>query len=334
MIGFSYAQLVTAMQDWPVNAGTNYVGNIPRFVELGELRLVRDLNLEFFDETDSSFVLLAGKNIVNKPAAIVTLRTMRLAAITGTTSLAASPNSLCLTQASTVNETPLVFNGALSPAPSTLFPAAQVTATEVANSVGGIVVTVVGLDQNGHAVTESVTTLSGGLAIATENRFSLVIQVSTESGATPRTLEVGNAAVAQSTLGKSFALYKRNWDYLNNFASDPAVTAPPRYYAEVDEFTWQVAQAADINYAVLVRYIKRPESIVTAGNTWLGDRCGDLLFQCSLLEAENYLKADDRFADIQNDYASKLQTARIELRNSIRQGDYSPAKGTATTVQG
>ena len=80
--------------------------------------------------------------------------------------------------------------------------------------------------------------------------------------------------------------------------------------------------------------MKRPQTIVTAGTTWLGNYCGDILLLASLMEAEFYLKADDRFADISGDYDRKLQVARVELRNIIRQGDYSPVKPAAQPAQG
>jgi hypothetical protein len=334
MIGYTYAQLLQSLQDWPVNQGSNYIGNIPRYVELGELRLVRDLNLEIFDQTDSSFVLLAGHSIITKPDKLVSLRTLRLASITGTTSVNANVSSICASQNSSYNLSPLSITGIV---PHSLIPAQQVTATETLNSSGGINVVIVGLDVNGNAYTETIVTIAGGVTVASVERFSSVISVSTSNGsiASPsKMLEIGNAAVAQSTLGPGFPLYKRNWDYVQNFAADPAVTAPPRYYAETDSNTWAVAQAADQSYAAVVRYIKRPQTIVTAGTSWLGDRCGDLLFLASLMEAEFYLKADDRFTDLQGDYQSKLQVARVELRNSIRQGDYEPMKAAAATVQG
>jgi 23S rRNA C2498 (ribose-2'-O)-methylase RlmM len=111
------------------------------------------------------------------------------------------------------------------------------------------------------------------------------------------------------------------------------VTARPRYYAELNATQWQLAPASDQTYQVVVHFVQRPQSIVTAGSTWLGNWCGDLLFHASLMEAEDYVKADDRFDDIKNRYDEKLQIARVEMRNQIRQGDYSPAKATASTVQ-
>jgi hypothetical protein len=318
------------MQDWPVNTGTNYVGNIPRFVELGELRLVRDLNLEFWDTTDTSFELLSGTNIIQKPAELIVLRTMRLALITATTNHAAVPAALCAAQATNVNQTALVFNGSLGLAPVTINPPAQVLVTEVADSLGGIQVIVTGLDLNGVLTGETITTLPG-VPVSGTIQYSQIQTLTAGNGSTPQTIEVGTAAVAVTTLGQSFPVYKRSPDFVANYGSSPSATARPKYYCEIAEEQWQVAQAADQNYQAVVRFLKRPASVVITGTSWLADRCGDLLLDCALMEAENYLKADDRFADIQGDYQTKLAIARAELRNAIRQGDYSPVKAAAST---
>lgn len=333
MIGFTYAQLLQAMQDWPVNVGTNYVGNIPRFVEMGELRLVRDLNLELWDQVDSSFLLNSGTNIITKPASLVTLRTMRLALITATSNIAAAPAALCATQATNVNPTALVFNGSLGAAPVTLTPPKQVLVTEVGASAGGIQVVVTGLDLNGILTGETITTLAGTPVQGTI-QYSQIKTLTAAKGSTPQTIQVGTAAVAVTTLGQGFPVYKRNYDYVSNFASSPSATGRPRYYAELNETQWLLAQAADQSYQAVVRYLKRPASIVATSTSWLGDRCGDLLLLTALMEAENYLKADDRFGDLEAAYQSKLATARVELRNSIRQGDYAPVKPAAAPAQG
>ena len=333
MIGFTYTQLVQAMQDWPVNVGANYVGNIPRFVELGELRLVRDLNLDIFDSTDSSFVLNTGTTVITKPVSCIALRTMRLAPITYTNAIAANPTALGISQPTTNVNTTLVFNGTLGGAPCTVPTPAQVTVTDTSGIAGGVIVTVTGLDAAGNPQYEQIFTVNNGVAEGII-RWSVVQTLTSQNGSGAQTISIGTAATSQSTFGKAFPIFKRSYDFVSNYGSDPSVTLPPRYYAESTETSWIVAQAADQNYGVLLRFIQRPQTIVTAGTTWLGNWCGELLLLCSLMEAENYLKADDRFADLSGDYATKLQVARVEMRNIIRQGDYSPVKPAAAPVQG
>jgi hypothetical protein len=331
MIGFTYAELLQAMQDWPENAGANYIGNIPRYVEMGELRLVRDLNLEIFDQTDQSFTLLAGLNQVPKPAGLIQLRTMRMALIASTSGAAADPNALCALQGSFANSTALTFNGTLGLAPVTLGVPAQVEVTS--DTIGGVSVVVTGFDYQGNPAVETLITVASTLIIG-DTVFSQITGITCFNGSTAQTIAVGTAAAAASTAGTSTPVYKRSTDFCQAFAQDPTIVGPPRYYAELNQTLWLLTPSADQDYLAVLRFIKRPQSIVTAGTSWLGDNCGEILFAASLMEAERYLKADDRFGDIQSDYQSKLATARLELRNSIRVGDYSPARPAAVTTQG
>lgn len=331
MIGFTYVQLVQAMQDWPQNLGANYVGNISRFIEMGELRLVRDLNLEIFDQTDKTFTLLAGFNRVLKPSGLIQLRTMRMALITSVTTAAANPTALCASQATASASTPLLFNGTLGAAPATIAVPAVIEVTS--DTTGGVSIVVTGLDYQGNPAVETILTVASALVLG-HTVFSQVSAISCSGGSAPQTVSVGTAAASLNNLGASTAVYKRSHDFVESFAQSPTVNGPPRYFAELNQNYWRVAPAADQSYAAELRFVERPESIVLAGTSWLGNFCGEILFAAALMEAEHYLKADDRFADIQAEYQAKLQTARLELRDSIRMGDYSPAKPAATVTQG
>jgi hypothetical protein len=49
------------------------------------------------------------------------------------------------------------------------------------------------------------------------------------------------------------------------------------------------------------------------------------------MEAEHYLKADDRYEDMKKKYYEELlPVARAELRQSIRRGDYNPFQRSAS----
>jgi hypothetical protein len=335
MIPFTYTTLQQALQDWPVAQAASYITNIPNYVGLGELRLLRDLNLELFDATDSSFFLGVGGNLITKPSSLVSLRTMQLALQTSTSSAPANPTALGASQITYQAPTSLAFTGTLGPAPVTIPVPAQVTVTDTTTTgtSGGIIVTISGLDSDGNTNAETIYSVNGGTAQGTIP-WANVQTMGCSGGSALQTISIGTAAAAQPVLGQAFPVYKRSYDFVTNYGSQPTLTARPKYYAELNSTTWLIAQNADQNYQAVVRFIQRPPSIVTAGTTWLANNCSDLLLLACLMEAENFLKADDRFADLANDYNTKLNTARLELRNSIRTGDYSPAKAAATTVQG
>lgn len=119
-------------------------------------------------------------------------------------------------------------------------------------------------------------------------------------------------------------LRKRSWDFLTMYTA--ATQGQPLYYADQGQSEWIFGPAADANTsAILRRYIERPVSLVVAQNTWLGDNVGDCLFAAALMEAEHWLKADDRYADMKTKYYEELlPNARGEVMIAARSGVYSP----------
>lgn len=215
MQGFTYTELFQALQDWPEDTDSTangYLDNIPRIVQMGELRLVRDLNLDLFDVLDTSSVVTLGSRIVTKPADLLVARTL----------------------------------------------------------------------------------------------WVVIAGVRTR-------------------------LIHRSRDYVINYSLDTADTDTPKYYAENSDLEWMVAKVPSANGIVESLGVYRPESLVDAETTWLGDHCGDVLFAACLAEAEHLLKADDRYKDYIDKYTTELlPVARTELRNLIRAGDYAPYRPAAT----
>lgn len=328
-LGYTYADLQEMLGAWPENASAEYVASIPTLVQLAELRLYKDLNLDIFDPVDSSFVLDTGTKLVTKPEGLVQLRDLRYATIVSTSTAAADETALCLAQATAVEPTPLIFNGTLGTAPVTISPAAQVTVNEVADSLGGISVVIAGNDYTGMPYQETIVTIAN-TQVTTANRFGSVASITVFNGAPGQTLKVGTAAVAQSNFGAGDNVEHRSKAFCDSFNSDPSVVGPPRYYNELSQTQWEVVPAADQDYGILLHFVKRPQSIVVANTSWLGDNVGDLLFFGALMQAERFIKADDRWDDISADYTAGLASARMELAESIRMGNYAPFKSTAT----
>lgn len=328
-LGVTYAQLLQMLQDWPVNAATEYLTDLPIMVNLAELQLYKDLQLDIFDPVDPSFVLDTGNQLVTKPVSMVQLRNMRYAVIVSTSSNAGDPAALAASQVTASTPTGLIFNGDLGAAPVTITPAAQIVVTETTDSIGGISVTIAGNDFAGMPVQETIITIAN-TPVTGSIRFGSVASMTVFNGSDAQFLKVGTAPVAASTLGLSDNIEHRSKAFCDAFNSDPSVTGPPRYYNELSQTQWQVVPAADQDYAIVLHYIARPQSIVTANTSWLGDNVADLLFYATLMKAERFLKADDRFDDIASDYQAGIGQARMELAESIRMGNYSPVKRAAT----
>lgn len=216
MSSFTYAQMVAALQSWQDNDNAEFVANIPRLISLGETRLLRDMNLELLDITDTTLLVEDGDTVVGKPDGLI------------------------------------------------------------------------------------------------ETRFLFVV-----------------------VNGERIPLERRSQAFCQTYAPDDTVTGQPKYFYDLDEQQWGVAPAADDDYNIEGKLVIRPDGLSESTTvTWLSTNLGDLLFACCLMEAEHYIKADDRYNDMKTKYYEELlPTARLEMRNSIRNGDYTPVKAAAKTVE-
>lgn len=66
----------------------------------------------------------------------------------------------------------------------------------------------------------------------------------------------------------------------------------PKHYAEFDENTFLIGPVPDADFQVQLHYGYYPESIVTAGTTWLGDNFDSALSNGVLLEAARFIKEE------------------------------------------
>lgn len=75
ILGWTYATLLQALQDWPVHASVLYLNNVPNLIGLGERRLWGDLNIEEYDKDDlTSVQTVVGNRAVSKPADVIVVR--------------------------------------------------------------------------------------------------------------------------------------------------------------------------------------------------------------------------------------------------------------------
>lgn len=128
-----------------------------------------------------------------------------------------------------------------------------------------------------------------------------------------------------------------NYDYLLskdvNFirASYPAPTSTglPEYYALFDQNTFILGPTPDANYSVELHYYHYPESIVTAGTTWLGDNFDSSLLYGALLEAYTYMKGEpDVIAEYQKRYDAAMALLKrlgdgLDRNDAYRRGQTS-----------
>jgi len=122
------------------------------------------------------------------------------------------------------------------------------------------------------------------------------------------------AAITPVTGVQEFLLDK-DVNFIRQSYPNPSDTGMPKYYAIFDDNTLILGPTPDTAYQVEMHYYYYPESIVTAGTTWLGDRFENVLLYGSIREAYTYLKGE---ADLMQYYEQKYQEAMQQL---MRLGD-------------
>lgn len=85
----------------------------------------------------------------------------------------------------------------------------------------------------------------------------------------------------------------------------------PQYYAVFDQNTFILGPTPNASYNAELHYFYYPTSIVTAGNTWLGDNFSSTLLYGALLEAYTYMKGEQ---DVINQYQKRYDEAMILLK--------------------
>jgi hypothetical protein len=88
--------------------------------------------------------------------------------------------------------------------------------------------------------------------------------------------------------------------------TDSEYYGEPEYYAVFDNSAFILGPTPNDDYEMELHYFYYPQSIVTAGTTWLGDNFSSALLYGSLLEAYTYMKGE---ADVLAQYQKRYDEA-------------------------
>lgn len=111
-------------------------------------------------------------------------------------------------------------------------------------------------------------------------------------------------------------LLQKDVSYVRQAYTSPTATGVPQYYAQFDDNTFILGPTPNASYVVELHYYYYPQSIVTAGTTWLGDNFPMCLLYGALGEANIFLKGE---ADLQSGY-DKLFIDNMGLLKSYADG--------------
>ena len=87
-------------------------------------------------------------------------------------------------------------------------------------------------------------------------------------------------------------LLNKDVNFIRQAFPNPNDTGLPYCYAYFDENSYILGPTPDASYAVELHYFYYPQSIVTAGTSWLGDNFDSVLLYGSLLEAYTFMKGE------------------------------------------
>ena len=156
-------------------------------------------------------------------------------------------------------------------------------------------------------------------------------------------LSVYSMAVIDAT-GRYEYLLNKDVNFIRQAYPNPTSTGIPKYYALfgptttdtvppalTNELSFILGPTPDVLYNVELHYFFYPESIVTAGTTWLGDNFDSVLLYGALVEAGIFMKAEAETLTIyQKKYEDALAQAKrlgdgLERGDSYRNGQYRQA---------
>jgi len=130
-------------------------------------------------------------------------------------------------------------------------------------------------------------------------------------------------------------LLNKDVNFIRQAYPTPNETGLPKYYAlfgsqsnDANELTFILGPTPDAVYPIELHYYYYPQSIVTAGTSWLGDNFDSVLLYGSLVEAYTYMKGE---ADMMNLYNQKYMEAMalakrlgdgMERQDAYRSGQF------------
>lgn len=100
--------------------------------------------------------------------------------------------------------------------------------------------------------------------------------------------------------GEYLYLLNKDVNFMREAYPNPATQGKPKHYAifgpnsaDTNELSFILGPTPDANYKAELHFYYYPESIVTAGTTWLGDNFDSVLLYGTICEAFVYMRQED-----------------------------------------
>ena len=180
-----------------------------------------------------------------------------------------------------------------------------------------------------------------------KNQFSLITANNKYVSLPNDFLAVFSLALVTGVIGSNLDtgtyeyLLNKDANFIRQAYPTPNSTGEPKYYALfgptilnsaiTTELSLILGPTPDAGYYVELHYFYYPESIVTAGTTWLGDNYDPVLLYGSLVEAITFMKGEADMVTLYNGkYTEALAQAKrlgdgLERQDAYRSGQYRQA---------
>ena len=135
--------------------------------------------------------------------------------------------------------------------------------------------------------------------------------------------------------GEYHYLLNKDVNFMREAYPNPLDVGQPKYYSLFgpqlsypNELSFIMAPTPDANYSAELHYFFYPESIVTAGTSWVGDNYSPVLLYGALREAVIFQKGEaDMVASYENKFQEGIQQivrlgAGLERGDSFRDGQF------------
>jgi hypothetical protein len=134
-------------------------------------------------------------------------------------------------------------------------------------------------------------------------------------------LSIFSLAVIDPVTGNYHYLLNKDVNYIREAFPYPATSGLPKYYSMFDNTAFLVGPTPDQGYTVEMHYYAYPESITTAGTSWIGNEFPNALLWGSIVEAYIYLKGEQDLIQLYQQKFDQILQQMIQLGDGKNRQD-------------
>ena len=105
-------------------------------------------------------------------------------------------------------------------------------------------------------------------------------------------LSVFSFALIHPTTGVYDYILFKDVNYIREVYTSPTVTGQPKVYGQFDSESFILGPTPDLAYAAELHYFYYPESLVTAGTSWVATNFPSVMLYGVIAEGDRFLKGD------------------------------------------